>query len=117
MGQDGALDARRQAVPVQIVAVHGDIDHAGEGLRAAKFREVGGEPSGDFDAARGDADERDFGEVGIALDDLVRDALETALDGRAVEERARRREWAGWDAWDSCSLATSQDRFKGTAAS
>ena len=62
--------------------MHGDIDDAGEDAHAAELRDERREPLGDLHAARGDADERDAGEVGIALDDLVRDAPEGALDGR-----------------------------------
>ena len=47
------------------------------------------EPLGDRDAARVDADQRDALEVGVALDDLVRDPRQSALDVAGIEDSRR----------------------------
>ena len=65
---------------------------------------------GDFDAARGNADERHGGEIGIALDDLVCDAPQGALDRGCVEDESRCGRRVGSV---MLSFATSRDRVKG----
>ncbi len=44
------------------------------------------EPPRDLDAARRDADEDDCAEVGIALDDFVRDAAQRTLDRLRIHD-------------------------------
>jgi hypothetical protein len=64
-----------------------------------------------------DADEGHAGEVGIALDDLVRDPRQRALDGLAVEQDLRCRGLRAQDALRALltfdSFPASRDRVKG----
>ena len=69
------------------------------------------------DAARVDADERDLREVGVALDDLVRDPRQRLLDRLGVEDRLRCRGLRAHGALGVVltfdSFPASRDRVKG----
>src|SRR5205085_555767 len=76
------------AAHLDVVAVEGDVDGAELDLDA---RELGDQPAQalrERDAARVDADEREPLEVGVALDQLVRDPLERPRQRICVEEHA-----------------------------
>jgi hypothetical protein len=64
-----------------------------------------------------DPDERDPREVGVALDDLVRDPGECLRDRVGVEDRARRRGFGGYEPLRANltfdSFSASRDRVKG----
>jgi hypothetical protein len=64
-----------------------------------------------------DADQRDARQVGIALDDLVRDAGQRFRDGVAVEDGLRCRGLRAYGALRACltvdSFPASRDRVKG----
>ena len=72
---------------MQVVSVHGDIDGAQLDAHFPDLLDESGEVPGDGNSARRDADERDVGEGGIALDDFVRDPADGALDGLGVEQK------------------------------
>ena len=69
-----------------VVAVEGDVDGAELDLPARQLRDQVAQALGQRDAARVDADERDALQIGVRLDDLVRDAREAALDRLAVQQ-------------------------------
>ena len=69
-----------------VVAVEGDVDGAELDLLPAPLLDQRGEPLGDRDAAGVDADQREPAEVVVALDDLVRDARERALEALRVQQ-------------------------------
>ena len=69
-----------------VVAVEGDVDGAELDLLPAPLLDQAGEPLGDRDAAGVDADEGDLAEVVVALDDLVRDPRERALEAFGVQQ-------------------------------
>ena len=83
-------------MPVEVVAVHGHIHHPSENLHAAELPNERRKPARNFHPARRNPDERDLREVGIALNDLVRDAPEGAFDGRGVEDDAGPGGWWSW---------------------
>ena len=68
----------------EVVAVHGDIHDSAFDICAAEFADEVSETFGDGDASRRDADDGELGEVGIALDDFVRDPFEGFFDGCRV---------------------------------
>jgi hypothetical protein len=77
---------RLSAADLDVVPVKGDVDGAECELIV---REVGDQPAQavcERDAARVDADEGNLFQVGITLDDLVRDPGERPVDRLAVEE-------------------------------
>jgi hypothetical protein len=80
---------RLSRADVDVVAVEGDVQLAEGDLGAGQLGDPAAQALGDRDAARVDADERDPLEVGIALDDLVRDPRQRALDRLAIEDRLR----------------------------
>ena len=87
VADDRLAAARRLAVAdVDVVAVEGDVELAEVELEAGALGDQAAEPLGERHAARVDADERDGVEVVVALDDLVRDPRERALDRLAVEQ-------------------------------
>ena len=83
-------DVREAVAQVQVVAVHGDIDNADCRLRLLDLPDESGEAPGDLDAARRDADQRDAAEVGIPLDDFVRDARSARSIARRIKHEAGR---------------------------
>jgi hypothetical protein len=71
---------------VDVVAVEGDVELAEGDLGAAQLGDPAAQPLSDGYAAGVDADERDLLELGIALDDLVRDPRQRALDRLGIED-------------------------------
>ena len=74
------------AADAHVVAVEGDVDGAELGRLAGALLDQAREPLRDRDAARLDPDERDLAEIGIRLDDLVRDPRERSRERVGVEE-------------------------------
>ena len=72
--------------------MEGDVDGAEADLDAAELLDQAAKPLGQRDAACVDADEGDVFQVGVALDDLVRDARERARERVGVEKDSRRRD-------------------------
>src|SRR6476469_6210454 len=64
---------RLAAADVDVVAVEGDVELPERDLRAGEFLDALAQPLCERDSARVDANEGDPAEVGVALDDLVRD--------------------------------------------
>ncbi len=86
VGQMRLLHRPDAAARVDIVAVHGDIDHALGDLVARDLRDVRHQPARDLFAAGRDADDGEGAGLWIGLDDLVRDALEGPLNGGGIED-------------------------------
>src|SRR5262245_32493278 len=80
------VDRRLAPAHADVVAVEGDVDGAELDVLARQLRDQVTQALGERDAARVDADEGDALEVGVAFDDLVRDAREAALDRLAVQQ-------------------------------
>ncbi|HJW67394.1 MAG TPA: hypothetical protein VJ419_06370 [Gaiellaceae bacterium] len=81
---------RRLAAPdVDVVAVEGDVELAERDLGAAQLVDAAAQPLGEWHPARVDPDERDSREVGVPLDDLVRDPRQRLRNRIGVEDRAR----------------------------
>ena len=80
---------RLAAADVDVVSMEGDVELPEGDLGAADLCDPPAKPLGERDAARVNADERDPGQVWIALDDLVGDARQRALDRVGVEENLR----------------------------
>jgi hypothetical protein len=74
---------------VDVVAVEGDVELPERDLRRAQLLDARAQPLRERDAAGVDADERDAPEVGVPLDDLVRDPRQRLADRVGIEERAR----------------------------
>jgi hypothetical protein len=66
--------------------VEGDVELAEGDLHAAQLLDATAQPLGQRDATRVDADERDLGQVGVPLDDLVRDPRQRLADRLGVED-------------------------------
>jgi hypothetical protein len=102
---------------VHVVAVKGDVELAEGDLRAAQLLDALPQPLRKGDAARVDADERDALQVGVALDDFVRDPRQRAPDRIGVEDRARCRGFRGYGPLranlTADSFPASRDRVKG----
>jgi hypothetical protein len=100
-----------------VVAVEGDVELAEGDLRAAQLLDALPQPLREWDAARVDADERDAREVGVPLDDLVRDARQRARDRFGIEKdfrcRGLRRYGALRANLTADSFPASRDRVKG----
>src|SRR6266508_3380449 len=77
---------RLSAAHVDVVAVEGDVDLAEERRGAGALLDQAAEPLRKWHAARVNADERDFAEVLVALDDLVRDPGEGSPEALCVEQ-------------------------------
>jgi hypothetical protein len=80
---------RLAAADVDVVSMEGDVELPEGDLGTADLCDPPAKPLGERDAARVNADERDPGQVWIALDDLVGDARQRALDRVGVEENLR----------------------------
>ena len=93
--QMGDGDEGKAGPDADVVAMHRDIDDAEVRADLLEGLDVRGDAAGDLDAARGDADDADAGEIGIALDDLVRDAPQGAVDGLRVQDEDWRRARGG----------------------
>ena len=78
------------AADEHVVAMEGDVDGADVDLDARALGDERAQAVGERDAARVDADERERVEVGVALDQLVRDPGERPLERRGVEQNFRR---------------------------
>jgi hypothetical protein len=70
---------------VDVVSVEGDVELAEGDLGAGKLGDPPAQPLRERDAARVDADERDLRQVGVALDDLVRDPRDRLRDRLGIE--------------------------------
>jgi hypothetical protein len=77
---------RLAGADVDVVAVEGDVELAERDVRARELGDPAAEPLRERDAAGVDADEGDPVELRIALDDLVRDPRQRALDGVGIED-------------------------------
>src|SRR6266511_3774745 len=75
-----------------VVPVEGNVERPERKLDAGALGDQPAEPLRDRDTARVDPDERGSLDLGIALDDLVRDANERALDRLRVENDLRGRQ-------------------------
>ena len=92
---DDRLGVERRLSPAaddDVVAVEGDVEGAERKLDARALGDQPAQALRDRHAARMDADEGGPVEVGVALDDLVRDADERALDRFVVEQDLRGRQ-------------------------
>src|SRR5581483_528894 len=74
------VQRRLAAAHLDVVAVEGDVDGAERDRRPGELLDQPPQPLGDEDTARVDADQRDVVEALVALDDLVGDAVEGALE-------------------------------------
>ena len=72
-GDLGGADGLHRAEP-DVVAEEGDVERAHRHLGALEPVDRGGDPAGDGQAPRVEADEDDVVRAMVALDDLVRDA-------------------------------------------
>ena len=88
----------RAAANVDVVAVKGDVELSERDLAPTEVGDAAAQPLRQRDSARVDADERDALELGVALDDLVGDARQRALDCLDVEDRRRCRGSRGYGA-------------------
>ena len=86
------MKGRAATANVDIVAVESDVDRADRRRFAGAFGDEAPQPVRERDAPGLDADERDPSEVGIPLDDLVRDPRERPPEGLVVEEDGSRRD-------------------------
>src|SRR6266545_5564141 len=80
------------ASDVDVAPVEGNVERPERKLDAGALGDQPAEPLRDRDTARVDPDERGSLDLGIALDDLVRDANERALDRLRVENDLRGRQ-------------------------
>jgi hypothetical protein len=76
---------------VDVVAVEGDVELAEGDLRAAQLLDPPAQALRERDAARVDPDEGDLREVGVALDELVRDPRQRLRDRLGIEDGRSRR--------------------------
>jgi hypothetical protein len=108
---------RLAAADVDVVPMEGDVELAEGDLGSAQLRDPAAQPLGERNAARVDADERDAAEVGVALDDLVRDPRQRAFDRLGVENGLRFRGVRAYGALRALltfdSFPASRDRVKG----
>ena len=102
---------------VHVVAMEGDVELPERGLVLRKLGYPPPQPLGQRDAARVDADEGEALEVGVPLDDLVRDPRQRALDRLGVENDLRggcaRSQGALRARLTFDSFPASRDRVKG----
>jgi hypothetical protein len=102
---------------VDVVAVEGDVQLAERDLRAAQLLDPAPQSLSERHAARVDPDQGDLGEVGVALDDLVRDARDRLRDRLGIEDGRRCRGVRAQGAFRACltfdSFPASRDRVKG----
>jgi hypothetical protein len=71
---------------VDVVAVKGDVELAEGDLGAGELGDAPAQALRKRHAARVDADERDPGEIGVALDDLVRNPRQRLRDRLGIED-------------------------------
>ena len=108
------VERRPAAADEHVVAVERDVDGADVDLHARALGDERPQPVGKRHAAGVDADERQRVEVGVALDQLVRDSGERPLDRRGVEQGLGRIA-AGVLRRHRCSFPASLCRFKGVS--
>jgi hypothetical protein len=84
------MERRTGATGVDVVAVKGDIESPERDLPARELRDQAAETLCQGDASRVDADERGAVEVGVPLDDLVRDAGDGAPERLSVQDELLR---------------------------
>jgi hypothetical protein len=111
------VTGRLARADVDVVAVEGDVELAEGDLRVGELGDAPPEPLGNRDAAGVDADEGDALELGIALDDLVCDPCQRALDRLGIENglglRGLRAQSALRVLLTFDSFPASRDRVKG----
>jgi hypothetical protein len=111
------MPGRLAGAHVDVVAVEGDVELAERNLRASELRDSASQPLGERHAPGVDPDQRNPRELGIALDDLVRDARQRLLDRLGVEDRLRcgglRAQSALRAVLTFDSFSASRDRVKG----
>jgi hypothetical protein len=102
---------------VDVVAVEGDVELAERDLGAGQLLDAAAQALGERDAARVDADEGDALEIGVPLDDLVRDPRQRSLDRLGIEDslgfRGLRAQSALRALLTFDSFPASRDRVKG----
>jgi len=111
------MPGRLTRANVHVVAVEGDVELAERDLGACELRDPAPQPLGERHASGVDPDERDPRELGVALDDLVRDARQRLLDRLGVEDCLRcgglRTQGALTAVLTFDSFSASRDRVKG----
>ena len=85
-----ACERRGSSTDADVVAVEGDVDRSECDLRTGELLDQPPEALGDRYAPRLDADEGDAVEIRVALDDLMRDADESATQRFTVEQQLSR---------------------------
>src|SRR5262245_25828204 len=117
-----ALDAERDVGPpddrgaaqVEVVPVERDVESADRQACPVDGGDLPGQPPGDGDPSGPETDEGQVAGAGVALEDLVRDAGESPVEGSFVEDlRLLAQAWhrAGHD----LSLRASRGSLKGKA--
>ena len=80
------VTGRLAGADVDVVAVEGDVELAERDLGAAQVGDSAAQPLRDGHASRVDPDEGDALEIRVALDDLVCDPRQRALDRLGIED-------------------------------
>ena len=83
------MTRRLSSAHVHVVAVEGDVELAERDLGSGELGDAPAQSLGERRPARVDADERDTREVGVSLDDLVRDPRQRLADRVGVEDGLR----------------------------
>jgi hypothetical protein len=83
------MPGRLAAAHVHVVAVKGDVELSERDLGFGELCDAPAQPLGERRPARVDADERDTREVGVSLDDLVRDPRQRPADRVGVKDGLR----------------------------
>jgi hypothetical protein len=108
---------RLAAADVDVVAMEGDVELPERDLRAGELLDALAQPLRERDTARVDADEGDAPEVGVPLDDLVREPGQRLRDRVGVAKRSCCRSLRGYRALRANltfdSFPASRDRVKG----
>ena len=86
---------RTTSADLDVVAIEGDVDGAEVRSRAGPLLDQPSQTMRERDAARLDADERDSRQIGIRLDDLVRDSRQRPAQSVGIEENPPRRSLHG----------------------
>jgi hypothetical protein len=76
---------------LDVIAVERDVDRAEVGRCAGALFDQPSQTVRERHTARLDADERDAGEIGICLDDLVRDPRQRSPERIGIEQNGSRR--------------------------
>jgi len=83
------VTGRLAGADVDVVAVKGDVELAEDDLGAGELGDPTAQALCDRYATRVDPDQRDPLELGVPLDDLVRDPRQRALDRLGIEDSLR----------------------------